>query len=211
LVGKALAKLGALCAALILAGSAHALELTLKSTDGKPVAEAVIALIPATPATAKPLPAVMGQKDTAFVPHIVAVQTGADVVFQNSDITRHHVYSFSPSKKFERTMPTGAEEHVIFDKPGIVAVGCNIHDNMLGYIVVSDTPYFAMSDAAGMADLKNIPDGNYTARLWHERSRAPGGSNDMPVHVTHGSIDGLNAVLDLKPERRSDAAERKAY
>lgn len=196
---------------MIMAGPAFALELTLKSTDGNPVAQAVVALIPSAPSTAKPLPAVMGQKDTAFVPHVLAVQTGADVVFQNSDNTRHHVYSFSPAKKFERTMPSGAEEHVIFDKPGVVAIGCNIHDSMLGYIVVTDTPYFAISDAAGTADLKNVPDGNYTASLWHERERAPGGMIEMPVRVSHGGIEGFNAALDLKPERRTETAERKAY
>jgi len=196
----------------LIAADARALQITLRDTDGKPVADAVIGLIAANPTTTKPRPATMGQRDLTFVPHVLAVQTGADVAFENSDATRHHVYSFSPPKRFDIQMPTGEKpRHEIFDKPGVVAMGCNIHDNMLGFLVIMDTPHLAVSNAAGVSDLGEVPDGTYTARLWHERSRAAGATAEMTVRVWGGAIEGFNAIMDLKPERHGNPVERRAY
>jgi len=94
------------------------------------------------------------------------------VVFHNQDPTRHHVYSYSPAKQFERPVPANSDApRVTFDKPGIVALGCNIHDQMLAYAVVLDTPYFARADEKGVVSIPNLPNGNYKATIWHPRSQ----------------------------------------
>ena len=90
--------------------------------------------------------AVLDQKNRMFVPHVLPIQTGTAVTFPNSDNVRHQVYSFSPAKKFQLPLYAGTPAApVVFDKPGVVTVGCNIHDQMSAYIVVVDTPYFALT------------------------------------------------------------------
>jgi hypothetical protein len=87
---------------------------------------------------------------------------------------RHHVYSFSPAKPFELKLYTGtAASPVVFDKPGIAVLGCNIHDNMTAWVVVVDTPYFGRSAAPGKVTLANVPAGSYSLRVWHP-GLAPG-------------------------------------
>ena len=84
---------------------------------------------------------------------------------------RHHVYSFSPAKKFELKLYTGTPSNpVLFDRPGVAVLGCNIHDQMVGWIVVVDTPYYARTPAApGRAQIDNVPPGTYALRTWHTR------------------------------------------
>src|SRR5258707_13818654 len=139
------------CIALILAcaAAAHAAELkvTVKDHKGKGVADAVVLAVPVDPRNAqraRPQPDAVDQVDKEFVPFVKPIFVGSTVRFPNSDNIRHQVYSFSPVKKFELPLYAGTNAPpVVFDKPGVVVLGCNIHDWMIGYIYVSETPFFA--------------------------------------------------------------------
>ena len=112
--------------------------------------------------------AVMDQKNRMFVPHVLPVQTGTAVEFPNSDDIRHQVYSFSEPKKFQLPLYTGTPANpIVFDKPGVVILGCNIHDRMSAYIIVVDTPYFAMTGRDGRVTLSNLGAGRYVVHVWH--------------------------------------------
>lgn len=112
--------------------------------------------------------AVMDQKNRTFVPHVLPVQVGTAVEFPNSDDVRHQVYSFSEAKKFQLPLYTGTPASpIVFDKAGVVSLGCNIHDRMNAYIVVVDTPYFAVTGRDGRVALPNLGPGRYVVRLWH--------------------------------------------
>ncbi len=193
---------------------AQAAQVTLLDSDGKPVSDAVISLTsPATSGLGPAKPASVNQLGEEFVPKVSVVQVGGDVAFLNQDPTQHHVYSFSPAKQFERKIPArSAPQHVVFDKPGIVDLGCNIHDQMLGFLIVVDTPYFAKTSAAGLADLGDVPPGKYQARIWHPRLKSANSEEVAEVTVTPSGITGLPGALNLKPERRAGpAAEKSGY
>src|SRR5271170_2337190 len=136
-------------------GHTAELHVLVKDHHGKLVADAVILAVPLDPKSGlhvKSLPDAVDQVDKQFVPYVKPVLVGATVRFPNSDNIRHQVYSFSPAKKFELPLYGGLEATpVIFDKPGVVVLGCNIHDWMIGYIYVSETPFFAKTGPAGTA------------------------------------------------------------
>jgi plastocyanin len=133
---------------------------------GQPVAGAVLSLAGAPLINAAGV-AVMDQIDKQFMPAVLAVATGTHVTFPNSDDIRHQVYSFSPAKRFELRLYEGTPSTpVTFDQPGLVVLGCNIHDWMLGYIYVTDDPWFAVSDEQGRVQL-DVPTGTYPSTLWH--------------------------------------------
>jgi len=122
---------------------------------------------------------------------------GSDVGFPNKDKVRHHVYSFSATKKFELKLYGQQEERTVhFDKAGIVPLGCNIHDQMIGFIVVTDSPYAVKTNAAGEAVIRGLPAGAATLSLWHPdmRARAP---VLKPVNIT-GAMRS-SEVLPLRP------------
>ena len=155
------------------AAVAPAAELAGKGdAGGRPLADlgvAAQALDAAGRVKAPPAPAAMAldQKSREFVPHVLAVRSGTPVYFPNSDAIKHHVYSFSAPKRFEIKLYSGVpREPVRFDQPGIVALGCNIHDWMLGYVYVSDADYLAVTDAEGRWTL-DLPDGRYRLSFWH--------------------------------------------
>lgn len=160
---------------MVLASGAHASEVRLAvgSLEG-PVAEAVVSLHGATPAATRTATARMDQQHSAFVPGVLPVQAGTVVAFPNRDNIQHHVYSFSQPRQFEIPLYSGNKAAPIrFDTPGVVVVGCNIHDWMIGHIVVLDTPYFGKTAADGHLTL-DVPPGRYTLRVWHVRgSGAP--------------------------------------
>jgi len=114
-----------------------------------------------------PRPAVMDQRNRQFVPRVLVVAVGSSVQFPNNDTVSHQVYSFSPAKHFQLPLYKG-EIHppVVFDRPGLVVLGCNIHDSMVGYIYVTPAPYFGSSDASGAVLLKEIPKGDYQISIW---------------------------------------------
>ena len=128
--------------------------------------------------------AIMDQQHMQFVPRILVVQTGTAVDFPNSDQIQHQVYSFSEPKRFKLSLYAGHKyPPVVFDRPGLVTLGCNIHDGMIGYIYVTDSAFFGRSDDAGELRLHGLPAGNYTLTAWHPQFQEPGGSS-LQLHVT---------------------------
>ncbi|HUP29704.1 MAG TPA: methylamine utilization protein [Usitatibacter sp.] len=149
--------------------AAATLEITVADARGAPVADAVVAALPkGGPAMLRKRDAAIEQRDKTFIPLVSVVQTGTAMQFPNRDPIRHHVYSFSPAKPFELKLYAGTPAApVIFDKPGEVVLGCNIHDHMLAYVYVVDTPWFAKTDAAGKARIEGLPPGDYDLQLTH--------------------------------------------
>ena len=149
------------------------MQVEVSDAAGKPVADAVVFLDSAEARKqVKPLAGVeMAQEKRQFVPGVLVVPVGTEVRFPNNDSVRHHVYSFSPAKKFELKLYSGTPANpVLFDRPGVVVLGCNIHDQMVGWILVVDTPYYAQTVAAtGTAQIDNVPAGTYRLRTWHTR------------------------------------------
>jgi len=160
-----------LCATLARA-SAGEVSVTVFQADGSPVAGAVVVAEPAVPAAAVKVPAkaIMNQRNLQFDPDILVIRTGTAVDFPNSDRVRHQVYSFSSAKTFQLSLYSGSSHPpVIFDKAGLVALGCNIHDGMIGYIYVTDSPWYGRTDATGRAQLHGLPPGQYLVKTWHSR------------------------------------------
>jgi plastocyanin len=150
-------------------------EATVVDDKGKSVEDAVVTLSAASPPGAPPRPspaAAIDQIAKEFVPHVLPVPVGTAVSFPNRDNIKHHVYSFSAPKKFELPLYSGTPgSPVLFDKPGVVVLGCNIHDWMVGYVYVLTTPWFAKSGADGRVRLTDVAPGAYEARIWHPRMR----------------------------------------
>ena len=193
--------------ALAIAGHGHAATLEVSVTDeqGEPVrhvAVYVTALSAAAAALHTPT-AVMDQQHKQFVPHILVVQTGTSVQFPNHDDVSHHVYSFSRAKPFELGLYKGqAYPPVVFDVAGTVVVGCNIHDGMLAYIKVVDTPYFALTNDAGVATIDVLPDAEYTLEVWTPRLRENALPAPQRLVVASGTLLPLSVQLTgrLSPE-----------
>jgi len=186
-------------------GWVHAGELRVLVKDhrGKVVADAVvtaIALDPKNALHARTPSDSVDQVDKQFVPYVKAVLLGSTVRFVNSDHIRHQVYSFSVPKKFQLPLYGGTDAPpVVFDKAGVVVLGCNIHDWMLGYVYVSDTPFFAKTLAAGTATIEGMPAGDYSVRVWHP---SMDGSEESTTRRVTLNADGPTSVewqLTLKP------------
>lgn len=167
---------------------AGSLDVQVVDSDNRPIPGVAVYAVPSKPGqrAAAPAPptAVMDQEHTAFVPHVLIVQTGTLVDFPNNDIVSHHVYSFSKAKTFELGLYKGdAHPPILFDHPGLVVLGCNIHDSMLGYILVVDTPHFAQTMQTGHARLADLPSGEYTVHVWTERARPKDLPDEVVAHV----------------------------
>lgn len=171
------------CSAFLLAALAVAclpvragsLETHVTTPTGSPLEDAAVLLEPLSGAALydRSPPAAIEQRNREFAPYLSIVQTGTAVDFPNRDPFKHHVYSFSPAKVFEIKLYAGKPaQPVVFDKPGEVALGCNIHDWMEAYVLVVDTRYFAKTGANGQALIAGVPTGRYRLRLWHPRQKA---------------------------------------
>lgn len=162
------------------------ISVTVVDANGMLV-DAVVSLEPARPAAAGTAKTVeMDQVNSQFVPAVLAVRTGTLVRFPNNDQIRHQVYSFSPAKRFELPLFQGTKATPIrFDQPGLVTIGCNIHDWMLGYIVVLETPYFGKTGSDGRVQL-DAPAGSYTLRVWHPRIK--GAAVTEPVVLARDAL-----------------------
>lgn len=168
------------------AASAARVDVQVRGADGRPVADAVVTVDSPHRAAGPihfPWPYAMKQQNIAFAPHVLIVPVGANVSFPNLDKVRHHVYSFSKAKKFELKL-YGQDDtrSVMFDKPGVIAVGCNIHDTMSGFILAVDTPYAAKTDASGHAIL-DVPAGAATLGVWSPGIRAPANRILQPIAI----------------------------
>ena len=162
--------------ASILPADAATLTVRVADKNGMPVLDTAVFATGsnARPPAKSPGKAAIDQVNKEFVPVLSVIQAGTSVVFPNRDNIRHHVYSFSPAKMFELKLYSGQPaEPVIFDKPGIVVLGCNIHDWMISYVVVVDTPYFGKTDASGAVRLEGLPPGEYELKIWHYRASTP--------------------------------------
>src|SRR3984885_1582124 len=179
------------------------LRVLVKDHHGKSVAGAVVLATPTDARIAQRAKApadAVDQVDKQFVPFVKPVFLGSKVRFPNSDHIRHQVYSFSPAKVFELPLYAGTDAPpVVFDKAGVVVLGCNIHDWMVGYIYVSDTPFFAKTEAAGTAAIADLPPGEYTVRVWHPSMEH--GEDSTTRHVTLSADGPTNIEWDvsLKP------------
>ncbi|MBS0447131.1 MAG: methylamine utilization protein [Proteobacteria bacterium] len=185
-------RLALLAAALAAAGAAEAaaIDLSLVDASGKPLPDAVALLEPVgAKAAVTPVADVeIAQAKRRFHPRVTVVTVGSKISFPNFDAVRHHVYSFSAIKTFELKLYAGVPaEPVLFDKPGVAVLGCNIHDTMAAWVVVSDTPWYARSADTGKARIDNVPAGSYQLHLWHP-GLAPG-VEPPPVALTVGSAD----------------------
>lgn len=157
---------------LLFSAAAHAASLSVQVTDstGAALENAVIYAEPVS-GTVKFKPvqtAQIAQIKRQFVPLVTVVQAGTEISFPNFDSVKHHVYSFSPAKQFDLPLYSGkAAQPQLFDKPGTVVLGCNIHDKMVAYVQVVNTPYFAKTDASGKVKLDGIVAGKYELKAWH--------------------------------------------
>jgi plastocyanin len=190
---------------------AHAADLVVQiaTQAGKPVANAVVMVRPQGAAgravSRLSGPYVMSQKDMQFEPYVLVVPVGAEVSFPNLDPFRHHVYSFSPAKTFELKLYGRGEVPVVrFDKPGVVTLACNIHDNMSAYIVVADTPFAAKTDAKGEALVRDLPAGGATLTVWQPFLKAKGGEMSREIATPASGPFRLSLTADLRnaPLRR---------
>ena len=200
------ARLAALaaCAGLSVEARPTSLTMVVNDRNGLAVEEVVVYAVAAEGDASAPVtdfsePLVMNQQFEQFKPHILIVQTGSMISFPNGDTVAHHVYSFSEPKRFELPLYQGtAHPPVTFDRPGVIDVGCNIHDHMEAHIVVVDTPYFAATGAHGRAEISDLPSGNYTVRIYSPRLRAADHPAPQGVAITNGD----DAILQIQLEGR---------
>jgi plastocyanin len=186
--------------------NAASVQVSVVDQTGAPVADAIVY---ATPVSGKlppqkPATAIIDQIKRRFVPKVSVVQTGTAITFPNKDNFEHDVYSFSPAKKFELHLYHGVPANpVVFDKPGLVVMGCNIHDTMVAYLLVVETPYFAKTDAGGRATLDNLPADKYRLTAWHYRIAD---ANALPTQAATAGADAKASFrLNLSAETADTA------
>jgi plastocyanin len=177
--------------------------VSVRTPAGQPVANAVVTVHIAG-VRSGPIrfswPQVMAQQNIQFHPFVLIAPVGGDVSFPNRDSVRHHVYSFSAAKKFElKLYGQDQTRSVHFDKPGVVALGCNIHDTMVGFIDVVDTPYAALTDAAGNATIHGTPAGSATLTVWQPYLRAPRGEISRAIALPAGGVVRTAIAVDIRP------------
>ena len=177
----------ALALAIATPAAASDLDVVARAPDGTPVADAVVTVHLVGRPTPTPRPEgsyAVDQSNIQFHAFVTIVPTGAAVSFLNHDAVRHHVYSFSAAKRFELKL-AGREQNrrVVFDKAGVVPLGCNIHDRMIGFVDVVDTPWSAKTDVRGHALIRGLPAGSVKVTLWHPYLRAPGNTVDQAASL----------------------------
>ena len=165
--------------------AAAPLSVRVLDVSGRPVRDAVVTLYPAG-AAARPAHAggrfVVSQQNLQFRPFLTIIPVGADVSFPNLDPTKHHVYSFSPAKKFELKLFAKDQSRTVhFDKAGVVALGCNIHDQMSAFVVVTDSAWTARTNAQGTVQFADAPNAPGRLTVWHPYLRVPGGELQQTI------------------------------
>jgi plastocyanin len=191
--------------------SAGDLTVAVVDTAGKGIPDTVVTLTPLESKTPPPgrssATAVMDQLQLAFVPRVLVVAVGTTVEFPNSDSVSHQVYSFSPAKKFQLPLYKGQlHPPVVFDREGLVVLGCNIHDQMVGYIYVTPAPYFGKTDASGALRLSDLKNGDYRLIAWSPLIADPTSTLERTVHLDAGEAHTeriqLKQSLRPRPEPR---------
>lgn len=178
------------CLLGLAAAPASAAELTgTVHVARRPTQHAVVWLEASGTPAARSQRVVIDQRNLAFIPHVLAVRVGTTVDFPNNDKVFHNVFSFRDGKKFDLGMyPKGASKPIVFDKPGLARLFCNIHPNMAAYVLAVDSPYFAVSNQNGTFTIPGVPPGTYTYHAWR-----PGG---QPLTGSI-AVDG-NTPLDIR-------------
>lgn len=198
-------RLAALAISLALVGPAAAatVDVVVSDAGGKPLVDAVVMLEPVSGTLpVRPLSGIqITQAQRQFDPQVTVIPVGTAVAFPNLDNVRHHVYSFSGIKTFELKLYAGVPAApVVFDKPGIAILGCNIHDQMVAWVVVVDTPLYARSSALGKASMTAVPPGAYRLRVWH--SSLADASAPTSSALTVGNADLVERVT-LRTDKRT--------
>ncbi len=173
----------------------------VKNDKGKPVEDAVVYVVVKSKAVRKAAKrGVIDQVDKEFVDYVTVVKVGTPVFFPNHDQIRHHVYSFSKPKTFEIPLYLGTPaKPVIFNKQGVVVLGCNIHDWMSAYIFITDTSYFGVTDKQGNASIKKLPAGKYDVKVWHPQLRGKPDATAQRVSLSASSRKNIN--INIKQRR----------
>jgi plastocyanin len=201
------------------AGLAHAqtaeIAASIVDQQGRPVADAVLVAVPLDGnmrSPQRPRDGSIDQVDKEFFPRVTIVPVGASVTFPNHDDVRHQVYSFSPAKRFELPLYAGVpSQPVVFDKPGVVVLGCNIHDWMVGYVYVSESPFFAKTGKDGKAVLAELPARAYVLRVWHPQLETSEDATHKTIDVSRDRRVEPAWTVQLKREvrvRRAPTSER---
>ena len=191
------------------AGPAWAGQLVVRVSDGNghAVADAVVTLASSSSpvASGAPVTHYVDQRDETFIPYVQVVRPGDRVIFRNSDDTRHHVYSFSEAKAFEFLLRPGeSSPPVTLDKAGLVAVGCNIHDHMIAYLLVSSALAQA-TPAGGQVLFDHLAPGSYTVTVWHPQLRPGQGAPTEETTVNADAPAQAQFTLSLMPDPRGFA------
>jgi plastocyanin len=203
---------------LLIPGPLGAADLVVQVSDGdgRPVADAVVTLAPqggqVRPAAPAPQPLIIDQRNETFIPYVQIVPRGGEVAFRNSDLTRHHVYSFSPVRAFEFVLAPGEQSVAVrFERLGMVAVGCNIHDQMVAYLFVTDLPWSVLTDRDGRATLTDVPEAAYELQTWHPRLRPGRREPVQTVTIAAGANRVAVSVALLREANREHDRERARY
>jgi plastocyanin len=165
-------------------------EVRITDAAGRPLAGAVVFLESKEASTqVKPLSGVeIAQSARQFTPQVTVVTVGSAVAFPNRDKVRHHVYSFSPVKRFEIQLYVGTPAApVVFDQPGIAVLGCNIHDQMAAWVVIVDTPWYGLTANDGRWSAADIPAGSYRLRTWYPALPVGAPAADQALRVGPGA------------------------
>ncbi|OGW58791.1 MAG: hypothetical protein A2V83_04580 [Nitrospirae bacterium RBG_16_64_22] len=202
-------RLGALAAAVwlfALPAASEGLDVSVRDAKGRPVKDAVV--YAAAKGGVAPPPtgaaAVIDQVDKEFVPRVTAVRAGTAVSFPNRDRIRHHVYSFSKAKTFEIPLYKGMPPRpVLFDKPGVVALGCNIHDWMSAHVFVAETPFFAVTGPDGKAKIDGLDPGEYDVEVWYPRMKDAPRSTRRSISVKRDKGPETSFVIQQAPAWRA--------
>ncbi len=194
-----------LCAAMLAAQSAAAADFTVTVRDqtGAPIADAIVLLAAGNGEKARGGHArIVDQKNEKFLPFVSLLRPGDWLQFHNSDNVLHHVYSFSPLNPFDQHVrPDETTKSAIYDAVGVAAIGCNVHDDMLTYVYVTDLPFAAKTGPDGAARIVNAPAGETELAVWHPRAKTGEQKLAVPVAL-NGADQQIAVVLPLRPERR---------
>ena len=198
-----------------LSSNAYSEELTgvVKDDKGEAVVDAVVYAVPLSGSvveTTTPKSGIVDQVDKEFVPYVLSVQVGTEISFPNSDRIRHHVYSFSPAKTFEIPLYATGDPSppIVFDKPGVITLGCNIHDWMKAYVYVLETPFFAKTDDNGRATIADLSPGEYDVQVWHPRIKKSSEKEKQRMSLAQGNSTELEFTIKLNREWRAMRAPK---
>jgi plastocyanin len=187
--------LGLLTALVLSSGCTRAavVDVDISDAHGHPLSDAVVELSPAdksiTPGTNLPTESVIDQRHETFLPLVTVIRRRGHVIFTNNDTTMHQVYSFSDIKQFAFEIDEGQRSRsVVFDKPGVAAIGCNIHDQMITYVYVAAQPFAALSNGQGRTAMEGVPSGRYRGSVWHPQLPPGTPSPGFDLDVTGATV-----------------------